>query len=113
MPAATFGPLPKDQDHAPVRDLGLTWPGERQVKKFKKCIRLIALATETDTRLDWMRAGQALQRLLLTATHYHVVASFLTQPFEESDRRYDFTHPPWPWPWPNSAQIVIRLGFTP
>lgn len=113
VPVATFGPLPKDQEHTPVRDLGLTWPGQRQVMRFKKGVRLIALATETDTRLDWMRAGQALQRLLLTATHYHVVASFLSQPFEEDDRHYDFTHPPWPWPWPKSAQIVVRLGFTP
>jgi hypothetical protein len=106
--AASFGPRPEQPDRTPVRDLGLEWTGIRPTRAFEKDARLMALATETDGPLDWMQTGQALQRLLLTATRYHVVASFLTQPFEVSDRRGRF--PPQPWPWPKLAQIVIRLG---
>ncbi len=40
------------------------------------------LATSADTPLDWLRAGQALQRMLLHATTRWVSASFNTEPLE-------------------------------
>ncbi|MGS0686428.1 Acg family FMN-binding oxidoreductase, partial [Nakamurella sp. GG22] len=56
-----------------------------------------------------VRAGQALQRLLLTATALGLSASFLSQPIEVSDERKelrrllaDNRHP----------QAVLRLGFS-
>jgi nitroreductase len=115
VPDTVFGPLPA-KDRTPVRDLGIARSvSARPVKKFEKKPRLIGLATETDGPLDWLRTGQALQRLLLTATGYNVEASFVTQPFEINDiediKHYTFTHER--WPWPKFAQIVIRLGCTP
>ena len=49
------------------------------------------LFTDRDDPADWLRAGQALQRALLTATSLGVSASFLTQPLELADLafRYD------------------------
>ena len=45
----------------------------------------MVLSTTRDRPLDWLRAGQALQHALLTATHNGVSASFLTQPLELHD----------------------------
>jgi nitroreductase len=113
VPDAALGPRPA-QDGVPVRDFGHALgssAGRRQVARFEKRARLIALATDNDGPLDWLRTGQAMQRLLLTATRYGVAASFLTQPFEVADR-----HPVTRrqrWRWPRSAQMVIRLGYGP
>ncbi len=58
-----------------------------------------------------MRVGQALQRLLLTATYYNVKASFLTQQLEEKDRRMSpFQSTQQWWRWPESPQMIIRVG---
>jgi hypothetical protein len=43
---------------------------------------LACLGTSRDDRLAWLNAGQALQRLLLTATANRLQASFLNQPIE-------------------------------
>lgn len=40
------------------------------------------IVTQHDTREDWLRAGQALQRVLLHAAAHHVMAAFHTQPLE-------------------------------
>lgn len=113
VPEEAFGPLPEDGDQSPIRDLGLAW-GRRKPARFEedKNARLIVLTTQSDTTADWMYAGQALQRLLLTATHFGVQASFMTQPFEESDRQRE-DRPSQLWPWPRPRHIVIRLGHTP
>jgi len=43
---------------------------------------VVLLTTAHDTREDWLRAGQALQRVLLHATVRWAVAAFHTQPLE-------------------------------
>ncbi len=110
VPADRLAPKPADQRWPPVRDLGLTWAGTDQVTQFEKHPQLIALITKTDTPPDWMRAGQALQRLLLTAARHGVQASFLTQQFEVDDWKKNRPHQ-W-WPSSKPMQIVIRLGYT-
>jgi hypothetical protein len=55
--------------------------------RFERRPQLMVLSTDGDRPLDWLRAGQALQRALLTATRYGVSASFLTQPLELHDAR--------------------------
>jgi len=78
VPAATFGPTPRNRlpstrkglwladetrrfERPPLRDRG---PFERP--------QLMVLATDDDQLLDWLRAGQALQHAILTATRYSV-----------------------------------------
>jgi len=41
------------------------------------------LSTAHDTRADWVRAGMALQSLLLTATARGLVASFVDQSMQQ------------------------------
>jgi hypothetical protein len=109
--ADAFGPEPASHRYPPVRDLSLAWPGMRLGKKKFERPQLIALETESDTPAEWLRAGQALQRLLLTATYYRLQTSFLTQALEQGDRTMPLFEPvrQW-WRWPQSAQMVIRVG---
>jgi hypothetical protein len=77
--------------------------------------QLMVLSTDYDRPLDWLRAGQALQRALLTGTPFGVVASFLTQPLELRDMPGS-TQPvlprlgPWKWPRAEVPQMVLRVG---
>jgi hypothetical protein len=111
VPTDAFGPLPEDEDYSPIRDLGLAWGRRKQARFDEKNARLIVLTTESDTTADWMHVGQALQRLLLTATHFGVQASFISQPFEDLDWG-SMKQPGTLWPWPRPWHIVIRLGYT-
>jgi hypothetical protein len=85
--------------------------------QFERRTQLMVLSTDYDRPLDWLRAGQALQRALLTGTRFGVVASFLTQPLELRDMPAS-TRPvlprrrPWKWPWAEVPQMVMRVGYT-
>jgi hypothetical protein len=51
-------------------------------RPFEQDPLVVLLATQLDTPLDQLRAGQAMQRVLLTATVEGLRASFLSQPTE-------------------------------
>ncbi|MGW7520955.1 Acg family FMN-binding oxidoreductase [Streptomyces sp. NPDC054796] len=68
---------------------------------------VVVLSTRCDDPRDWLRAGQALQRLLLAATARNVQAAFHTQPLEVPELRERLRrtvamgrHP----------QLILRLG---
>ena len=93
------------RDPSPVRDFGQhSWEA-----RFEKRPQLAVLTTAGDRPIDWMRAGQALQRVLLTATHRGVSASFLNQPLDLRDmrRRRDPRH------HRGHPQMIIRFGYGP
>jgi nitroreductase len=110
VPASALGSRPA-RVPAPVRDLGYAAPmTPRPSGSYEPVPHLTVLATASDEPVDWLRAGQALQRALLTATANGVAASFLYQPMELHD-----IHPSeggW-WPWPECPQIIIRFGYGP
>jgi len=110
VPAGRLAPRPKRRRHPPVRDLGLTWGGGRCTEaRYEKHPYLIALWARTDTPPDWMRMGQALQRVLLTATRYDVDTSLLTQLLEVDElERGD--EEPGPWHTSPTPFMVIRVG---
>jgi len=72
------------------------WPGwglgpvgrDRRARWFGVRTRLLALSTTGDGTLDWLRAGQALQQALLTATLHGWAAFFLNEPLELDDLRF-------------------------
>ncbi len=71
---------------------------------------LLVLLTDQDEPMAWLRAGQALDRLLLQAADYGLAASFLNQPIEVAEvrtrlRRWLATEK-----WP---QTILRLGYGP
>jgi hypothetical protein len=89
------------RDFTPDRHepLGYAW--------FEEAPRLAVLSTAGGTRKDWMHAGQALQRVLLTATLRGIAAAPLTQPLETADA--------WlvrdPQAGTEQPQMILRLGY--
>lgn len=69
---------------------------------------LAVLGTDRDERTDWLRAGQALERLLLEASANGIQASYLNQPIQvaalrpELERRLGLD---------GAAQLLLRLGY--
>lgn len=70
---------------------------------------LAVLTTPGDRPLDWLRAGQALQRVLLVATAQGLSASFLNQPLDLRDMRHRRN----PHHRRGHPQMIIRLGYGP
>lgn len=68
---------------------------------------LAVLGTPGDTPADWIVAGQALQRLLLTATQNNLQASFLNQPIEVVSLRAKLRQLTGR---SGHAQVLLRLG---
>ncbi|MEU4424787.1 nitroreductase family protein [Actinoplanes sp. NPDC024001] len=91
----------------PIRDFAQFSPQPRPREPFEPHPTILVLATEDDTRLDWLRAGQALQRVLLTATWLGLATTPISQPVEvPAVRRLLAGSPPG-----TSAQMVLRAGY--
>ena len=71
-------------------EAGGTRPGGARRARFERHPQLMMLFTDRDEPIDWLRAGQALQRALLTAASLSVSASFLTQPLELADLAFQY-----------------------
>ncbi|MGW2179185.1 Acg family FMN-binding oxidoreductase [Streptomyces sp. NPDC001732] len=84
-------------------------PGRARVP-FEKRPQLALLSTPGDHAVDWLRAGQALERMLLTATLHDVSTSFATQPLEWPDLRWLLRDPVH---GSGHAQMIVRLGYGP
>lgn len=69
---------------------------------------LAVLFTAADTQLDWVKAGQALGRVLLQACGHNVQASFLNQPVQLPELRPKLQQL---LGQPGFPQMVIRFGY--
>jgi len=88
LPDASLGPLARRRSGA-VRDFGLGIPDpDRRVADFEPEPTLAVLVTDEDTSADWLRAGQALERVWLEATAAGLAVSLITQPLEVSNVRW-------------------------
>jgi hypothetical protein len=70
-------------DDIPIRDFdtrGAGWLPVETHSHLRQC--LLILGTAGDTRAEWLRAGEALERVLLEITRHGYVASPLTQVME-------------------------------
>jgi len=61
-----------------------------------------------DERVDWVRAGQALQRVLLEATASGLAASFMNQPLEQPALRGQVRSPT---SGVGHSHMIMRIGF--
>ncbi len=110
VPARALAYRPETRP-APVRDFGYATPAvEQPPGRFEPQPRLAVLSTARDEPGDWLRAGQALQCVLLTATRNGLATSLLYQPIERHDTEHQ--HDGW-WPWPECPQVIIRFGYGP
>jgi nitroreductase len=98
VPAAAGGPSPEPYDLLPARDFGgrARAPG----RDFETDPLVAVLGTAGDTVPDQLVAGQALQRVLLTATEQRLAASMLSQPIEVPAAR-------------EQLRVVLGRGGTP
>jgi nitroreductase len=101
----TVGPGDPGQVDGSAADLE---PNGHHEERFEPLPQLMLLSTKRNQPLDWLRAGQALQHALLTATRYGVSASFLTQPFELRDHD---AHPrPGEYARPDEVPVPTELA---
>ncbi|MEU9983123.1 nitroreductase [Streptomyces sp. NPDC050856] len=110
IPSAAFGPRPYGV-RSPVRDfaVGRTVEG-RRTAVYERSPCLAVLGTRQDGPEDWLRAGQALERVLLRATLDGLVTSLSSQVLEWPELRWALGDPLSPTGHP---QMLIRLGYGP
>jgi nitroreductase len=107
IPQAAVGPWDA-LERLPLRDFGLAqsqpW---RTTERFEDHPTIAVLATDNDRPEDWVRAGQALQRVLLVATCLRLATTPISQPVEIPAIRelLTDTHA---GRW---AQMIVRLGY--
>lgn len=110
VPEYAFGPHQRS-GKAPVRDFAGRRPvADRGSTDFEPTPHLALLSTPTDLPADWLRAGQAMQRVLLLATTTGLASSFITQALEWTDLRWPLRDP---MTGSGPVQMVLRLGYGP
>jgi hypothetical protein len=110
MPPAVLGPRDA-RAHMPMRDFtGLTEPPAHPAAPFEPHPLLAVLVTTRDEPAHWLRAGQALEHLLLRATADGVQTSLLHQALEWPDLRWALRDTA---RGPAHVQMLVRLGYGP
>jgi nitroreductase len=110
LPRSTLGPQDA-RENIPMRDFSAERHPERlSARDFETAPVIALLRTEHDRRTDWLRAGEALEHILLVATALGLRASLLHQPMEWSDLRRSLSPDP---DHTGHAQMLIRLGYGP
>ncbi|MGC9543902.1 hypothetical protein [Streptomyces sp. UG1] len=107
LPREALGPQDATE-RLPMRDFtGQRHPDRLIARPYESAPVIAVLTTEHDRRTDWLRAGQALERVLLVATVHGLRASLLHQAMEWPDLREAVTM------GPGHAHMLIRLGYGP
>ncbi|WP_457032705.1 Acg family FMN-binding oxidoreductase [Kitasatospora sp. P5_F3] len=110
IPAAALGPQDRT-GHLPMRDFAALRPAEHlPPTAFEGAPRIAVLTTTHDRPVDWLRAGLALEHVLLAATAHEVRASLLHQAMEWPQLRWEARDPDL---GPEHVQMLIRLGYGP
>jgi nitroreductase len=81
---------------------------DRDRRRATTCKALLLLSTPRDGKLEWLTAGEALQRILLRAAARGLYASYFTQPIELPDLRRRLREL---LVDPGAPQILLRLGY--
>jgi nitroreductase len=107
IPLRSFGPV-DDRDVLPLRDFGRGHEDlPRRLARFEPAPTIAVLYSTTDGPMDWLRTGQALQRVLLTATVRGVANTPITAPIELPELRGLLS----PSDDIRVAQVILRLGY--
>ncbi|MGP3948982.1 Acg family FMN-binding oxidoreductase [Streptomyces sp. 7N604] len=110
IPEYAFGPRKRD-GKAPVRDFAGRRPvAGRGSATFEHTPHLALLGSAGDRPEDWLRAGQAMERVLLLATVNGLATSLTSHALEWSDLRWLVRDPQTSVGY---VQMVLRLGYGP
>lgn len=107
LPRGALGPRDRE-GRVPLRDFSVGTPDLDQGDAcFERHPRIVVLATRGDTPAQRIRAGQALERVLLTATARGLSVTPMNQALEVPQLRRLVTdlHEGW------YAQAILRLGY--
>jgi hypothetical protein len=109
VPPSACGPRDRRQ-RLPLRDFGLANPYlDPGTAEFEQHPVIVVLTTPGDSRYHWARAGQALQRVLLTATARDLAATLMNQSLEIPELRRLLTDQR----AARYAQAILRIGYGP
>lgn len=110
IPDYAFGPARRGV-RAPVRDFAgrRPLPG-RPTAVFETAPNLALLGTTHDRPADWLRAGEAMERVLLLATLHGLATSLTSHSLERHDLRELARDPASAMGF---VQMVLRLGYGP
>jgi nitroreductase len=106
VPRQAFGPR-DPHETVPLRDFALGHGFPTANVAFEQDPTLILLFTDGDTPADWLRAGSALQRVLLTGTQRGLAATPLSQLLEIPRLRALLTDSL----TGQIAQTILRIGY--
>ncbi len=106
VPPAAFGPRP-ELAALPLRDFDLAHTTDRRVARFETDPTVAVLYTAGDGLRDWLAAGQALERVLLTAAAHGLAATPMTQVIEVPQLRPLLDAPE----EPSTVQSIVRFGY--
>jgi nitroreductase len=106
VPASAAGPWDA-LETVPIREFADLTAQPRLSEEFEPYPTIMVLATAGDRQLDWVRAGQALQRVLLTATWKDLATTPISQPVEVPAIRRLLIDPVAGL----SVQMVLRIGY--
>ncbi|WP_418960533.1 Acg family FMN-binding oxidoreductase [Streptomyces tritici] len=110
IPADALGPRQYGVS-APARDFDTQRHlPDRDAAVFEEHPQLALLGTVEDSPADWLRAGQAMQRVLLQATLDGLATSLMSQPLEWPELRTSVRDPSAPTGF---VHMVFRLGYGP
>lgn len=110
IPAYALGPQ-DSTGTVPLRTFAGPTDGlPRERAAFEADPQLLMLTTRHDRRADWLRAGQALQHVLLLLTLHGLRASMLHQALEWPDLRAQMADPEHGRCAP---QMLLRIGYGP
>lgn len=105
VPYAASGPRPEPGDLVTIRDFDPD--GERPTRHFEADPLFGVMLSATDSPMDQLRSGQALERALLTATEHGIAASMSSAPIELPLARTALRQRLGTSMWP---QLVLRFG---
>jgi hypothetical protein len=112
IPYTALGPTDA-RAHLPVREFtGLDRGHQQPSARFEAQPRLLLLSTRADRPVDWLTAGQALERVLLLATVHGLRASMLYQALEWPDLRW-LLRDPGAAAAGREPQMLLRIGYGP
>ncbi|MCS0635047.1 nitroreductase family protein [Streptomyces sp. LP05-1] len=115
IPGYAFGPRPA-AGPVPVRAYGKVHEGPGpgggdeppEAAEFERAPRLAVLSTRYDRPGDWLRAGQALERVLLRATRDGLATSLNSQSVERPELRWAVRDP---LSAAGHPQLMLRFGY--
>lgn len=106
IPVGAFGTMASN-DSPPMRDFGAASGISPRRERFYPDPWIAVIGTDTDDTVAWLHAGQALQRMLLTAQLRGLSASFLNQALDNPEIRRDMVSAG----LGGFPQMILRMGY--